>query len=259
MKLTFSNIAWDKTLNTQMIDYLKNKTDIIEIAPKTISDQTYDVIYEYQKLNQELKINTIQSIFFGVEHIGLQNKNDYEHTIKELKKIYSWCDLLNIKYIVFGNPRLKYYENDEQRNIIDQFFAQNELILNNFNVKLLIEANPQDYGANYLTNHKEVINYVKEHNFQNVLTMIDLSTIMLNKENLNFLNHSCMDVIKHVHLSAPFLELNENNEEFFKLTHEIIQKLNKLNYNENISIEMKNVDNSFEKLVNIYEKINNEF
>lgn len=256
MQLTLSNIAIDIKDLDQLILNIKKSSNYIEISPISICDDFFNNLEVYKNLNTKLQIESIQSIYFKQEQIGIQDETQFKNTLNFMKKLFIWCDDLNISNIVFGNPKMKYFKNEMEKNNIDKFFSKMELMLNDHKVKLLIEPNPCDYGSNYLTNHTEVINYIKTNKFNNVLTMIDCSTLILNKESLDFINIDNISLIKHVHLSAPFLKLNIDDENTYSLFLKVITNLKKCNYTNLLSIEMVKGENySLEQVVNIYNKV----
>ena len=101
-----------------------------------------------------------------------------------------------------------------------------------YNVVIGIEPNSKDYGTNFLTNTKDTFEFVKKINLKNIKINLDLSTIILENENIsqsidlvNSLNYNF-----HCHISIPYLKNNyidyKNNliEYLYKL------KTSKVNY-----------------------------
>lgn len=244
MKLCISSLAWDIKNRLNIYKFLsKKEIKFIEILPFKISNLgLYDNYNNYIKLKREwedfgLQAVSMQSLHFGLNNCSLFNsemerKNLYDYTLKAIEV----ASILGIKHIVFGSPKLRIVpENmiyNEAYDIAFKFFTKLNDEAIKYNVVIGIEPNSKDYGTNFLTNTKDTFEFVKKINLKNIKINLDLSTIILENENIsqsidlvNSLNYNF-----HCHISIPYLKNNyidyKNNliEYLYKL------KTSKVNY-----------------------------
>lgn len=267
MKLCISSLAWNIDNRNKIYDFLsKKEIKFIEIVPFKISNLgLYDEYNNYIKLKKEwedfgLQAVSIQSLHFGLNNCSLFNsemkrKNLYEYTLKSIEV----ASILGIEYIVFVSPKLRIIPenmaNYEANDIAIEFFTKLNDEAIKYNVVIGIEPNSKDYGTNFLTNTKDTFEFVKKINLKNIKINLDLSTIILENENIsqsidlvNSLNYNF-----HCHISIPYLKNNyidyKNNliEYLYKL------KTSKVNY---CSIEtVINNNNEIENINTINEII----
>ena len=251
MKLSISNIAWGKENDEEMYRFLSNsKIDAIEIAPtRIIEDNPYYHVEEAKQFSQKLyekynlKISSIQSIWYGRQERIFGNLEEREFLINYTKKIIDFAHEINCSNIVFGCPKNRIINSVEKEYIIAKnFFNEIGNYANSQNVFFSIEANPTIYNTNFITTTLEAINMVKELNNFGIKINLDVGTMIENKEDINILKNNICE-INHVHISEPNLE----NIKERTLHNDLIKMLKSNNYKGYISIEMKN-QNDIEKV-----------
>ena len=132
-----------------------------------------------------------------------------------------------------------------------QFFRELGKYAETKGVIVAVEPNPTIYGTNFLNNTIDAIKFVKEVNSSNIKINCDLGTIIENKESLSVINNN-IKYINHVHISEPNLEIIKKRE----IHKELFQILKNNNYNNIISIEMKQSDiESTKDVIDYVEKI----
>lgn len=203
-KSGFSNLCWDFSDTTKMFSILEeNKIKNIEISITKICNwddkKMIQKLKNYQKLAKEynLKICGIQSIFYQKNlNLFLDNKKFIEH----FKMVIDISSELGSKYIVYGSPQTRIKSTQDS----DETFYNTFLEISEYNQNILIciEPNPKEYNCNYITNMNECVNAIEKINKKNVKIHIDLSSSILNKENI--LNYN-FDLCKTCHFSNPFL------------------------------------------------------
>jgi len=255
MKLCISNIAWKKEEENEALEILK-KHDVfaIDIALTNVFDSlddlTDDMIDEKKKeyLEKGFSLSGMQSLLYGIPPYSLfNNEEEREKITNHLEKVFSISQKLGIKNLVFGSPKNRYIneENQENSQIAIDFFRELCEIGGKYDIIICLEANPKDYGCNFITNTYEAIEFIEEVNKENLRLNFDTSTVILNKNNFEEVLKVAKDYISHIHISAPFLMDIDN------MNHELIFKeLNKINYDGFVCLELKNgiIDNNLENL-----------
>ncbi len=266
MKLCISSLAWNID-NRNKIYYFLSKKEIkfIEIVPFKISNLgLYDEYNNYIKLKKEwedfgLQAVSMQSLHFGLNNCSLFNseierKNLYEYTLKSIEV----ASILGIEHIVFGSPKLRIIpegmSNNESNDIALEFFTKLNDDAIKYNVVIGIEPNSKNYGTNFLTNTKDTFEFVKKINLKNIKINLDLSTIILENENIsqsidlvNSLNYNF-----HCHISIPYLK-----NDYINYKNNLIEYLYKLKTSKvnHCSIETVINNNEIENINTINEII----
>lgn len=273
MDLCVSSLAWNLENRKEIYSFLnERKIKYIEIVPNKISKLgLFDNYKNYLKLKSEwenfdIKAVSMQSLHFGLNNCSLFNSNEerdnlFNYTVKAIEV----ASVLGINHLVFGSPKLRIIKENmpykDALNIAKDFFYRISEEALKYNVVIGIEPNSKKYDANFLTNTIDAYNFVKEINLSNIGINLDLSSIILENENIdnsidivNFLNKPF-----HSHISMPFLK--NNYEDYIGILKQYIDKLkrSKANY---CSIEtVINADNCeynikiMENIISIIENI----
>ncbi|TKZ30178.1 sugar phosphate isomerase/epimerase family protein [Brachyspira catarrhinii] len=244
MNLCISSLAWNLEDRNKIYSFLNDKNiKYIEIVPNKISKLgLFDDYKNYVKLRKEwesfdIKAVSMQSLHFGLNNCSLFNskeerENLFQYTVKSIEV----ANILDIKHLVFGSPKLRIIKDnmpyDDAINIAKDFFYNISKEAEKYNIVIGIEPNSKLYGTNFLTNTFDTYNFVKEINLSNIGINLDLSTIILENENLN----NSIDIVNslnkpfHSHISLPFLK--NNYEDYADILEKYINKLkySKANY-----------------------------
>lgn len=258
MKLSISNIAWDKTNDEEMYEYLSSsKFDGLEIAPTRIIEENpyfnIDKIKQFaQMLNKQynLKISSMQSIWYGKKENIFKNEKEREELINYTKKAIDFASAINCKNLVFGCPKNRII-GDVQKdyNVALDFFNKIGNYANSKGVIFAIEPNPVIYNTNFITTTPEAIELVKKLNNPGIKINLDIGTMIENNEDINILKDN-ISLINHIHISEPNLEFIKKR----KLHNDLIELLKENDYKGYISIEMKN-QNNIEQVKNIIDYV----
>ena len=266
MNLCISSLAWNLENRNKIYSFLNDKNiKYIEIVPNKISKLgLFDDYKNYVKLRKEwesfdIKAVSMQSLHFGLDNCSLFNskeerKNLFQYTVKAIEA----ANILDIKHLVFGSPKLRIIKDNMPYNdaidIAKDFFYNISKEAEKYNIVIGIEPNSKQYGTNFLTNTFDAYNFVKEINLINIGINLDLSSIILENENLN----NSIDIVDslnkpfHSHISLPFLK--NNYEDYSDILEKYINKLkySKSNY---CSIETVINSNDYEYNIKIIENI----
>lgn len=254
MNIAISNIAWERKEDGEIAKILR-KYDIsgIEIAPTKIWENPLEVkekeIKEYKNywLNNGINIVAMQSLLFGHPELTIFDSRQIRtKTINYISRIVHLSSLLGSKVMVFGSPKnrlingLKY---DKALEIACEFFYEIAEICKQYNIFFCIEPNPPQYGADFILNTNEAIKLVTKVNHSHFRLHLDTSTMTINKESYEDSIKNGLSLLKHFHISEPYLEPIKEGVTDHK---NIAAILKKLNYNENrsVSIEMRSSDNN---------------
>ncbi len=247
MKLSISNIAWDKLYDKEMYEYLSsNKLDGIEIAPTRIIEENpyyhIDKVEQFAQMlykNYNLKISSMQSIWYGKKENIFKNIEEREELINYTKKAIDFAYACNCKNLVFGCPKNRIIsEEKKDYNIAIDFFNKIGNYANDKGVVFAIEPNPVIYNTNFITTTLQAIKLVKELNNPGIKINLDIGTMIQNNEDVDILKEN-IPLINHIHISEPNLEPIKKR----KLHKDLIKLLKANNYDGYISIEMKNQNN----------------
>ncbi|MEI0565108.1 TIM barrel protein [Brachyspira pulli] len=275
MKLCISALAWNIDNKNNVYNFLSKKgIKFIEIAPFKISNLgLYDEYNNYIKLKKEwedfgLQAVAMQSIHFGLNKCSLfyskmERKKLYEYTLKALEV----SSTLGIKHVLFGSPKLRIVpesmSNDEANDIALEFFTKlNDVAIQN-NIVIGIEPNSKSYGTNFLTNTKDTFEFIKKINLKNIKINLDLSTIILENENIS----QSIDLVNslgynfHCHISIPNLKNEYINYKNYLIEYLYKLKTSKVNHcsietviNNNNEIENINIINKIIDFIKLIEK-----
>ncbi len=261
MKLSISNIAWDKENDENMYEYLtQNGFEAIEIAPTRIfSEAPYEKISEAQEFAKQLKqnyhiaISSIPSIWYGKKERLFENKEERENLIQYTRKAIDFAKAIECHNLVFGCPKNRNINTKEDIKIAIQIFKEIGEYAKAKDTIFSIEPNPTIYNTNFINTTKEAFDLVKEINCEAIKVNVDIGTMIENNENIDVLEGHYHE-INHIHISEPNLEKIQK-----RLIHkELGRKLKQNDYQNYVSIEMKR-QNSIEEVKTVMEYVKNIF
>jgi sugar phosphate isomerase/epimerase len=240
-KLTISNLAWSHGDDKKMLDSFEIfglKT--LEVSP-----------YKYFSFNDNVNIDiyAFQSILYP-HTFNIFREPDV--VFEYLKGVIETAGKNKVKVLVFGSPK------NRKRDDIDYnmamylaiiFFKKISKICEQNNVIMTIEPNAKCYGCDFITNSVEGRKLVLNVDSPFFKLHLDIGCMFLENENILECITNNLDILEHIHFSAPNLECLLNNDKinYNKLFYGIKQIYNKI-----ISIEMLKQDD-----INIYRDIIN--
>ena len=261
MKLSISNIAWDTSNDVKIYDLIKKYGfEGLQIAPtKIMGKNPYGKLKEIKEWKEKIKkrynlrISSIQSIWFGRTENLFDSKEEENILIDYTKKAIDFANVIECKNLVFGSPKNRNVNNGKNsENQIEIFETLGEYAYKK-NTVIGMEANPKIYNTNYINDTKSALKLVKKINSKGFLLNLDLGTMILNNENLLEILQGNINYINHVHISEPWLKIIEKRE-----MHKILRNiLLEENYEGFVSIEMAKIDEikKIEEVVKYVKKI----
>ena len=242
MKISISNIGWDKEKDEEMYKYISSiGFQGLEIAPTRIIEKNpYNHLEEakefaiklYRKYN--IEISSIQSIWYGRKENIFNDFNQRKELIKYTKQAIDFAKVVKCKNLVFGCPKNRIINDSKKNNkIIEEFFFEIGNYAIEKNVYFSIEPNPIIYGTNFINTTDQAIQIVKNLNNKGIKINLDLGAIIYNKENLNIVEKN-IELINHIHISEPNLKVIIPR----KIHKDLLKILKNNKYDGYISIEM---------------------
>ena len=168
------------------------KINYIELPiPKVSPHYKYDV-QKFKKIrdkldNYNVKISSVQAIFFNKDHLNIFNVNKHKEILKHLEKVFKISKYFRARNIIFGSPKNRFcnVKINKHKNvkIAVQIFLQISNLAKKYNLNFCLEPNSKIYKCNFVNNLKEAANIVKKVNRKNFLINADTGNIFLEKDN----------------------------------------------------------------------------
>lgn len=245
MLLSISNIAWPLNSDEYMYNYLNSIGFTgLEVAPTRIFPKDpYNDLETAKSFSQNLKkqynldISSIQSILYGKSECLFATNEERNILLDYTKKAIDFAVVIGCKNIVFGCPKNRIMNSEDQYQIAVEFFKE----LGNYALKkgtvISIEPNPVIYGTNFINYTSQAFDLVKSVNCDSFKVNVDFGTILYNNESLSIID-SNLSHVNHIHISEPNLMLIKKR----KLHIELADILKCQGYSKFVSIEMKNLN-----------------
>jgi len=246
MNLSISNIAWGMENNEQVYRLMKDNSFLgLEIAPtKIIPETPYQLIDDAVAWKGQLakyygfQVPSMQSIWYGRTEKIFEEEQQRKVLLDYTKQAIDFAAAIGCSNLVFGCPknRVVFHENDKAVSV-DFFHELGEYAASKGTV-IGMEANPEIYHTNYITDTKSAIELIKEVNSDGFKLNLDVGTMIYNNESISDL-YGYEHLINHVHISEPHLVKIEKR----KLHIELAEFLKSFQYSGYVSIEMGQQDN----------------
>lgn len=253
MNKTVSQIAWDFSEEPTIAKLFQERgIKGIEVAPtkrwERPAEATSTQIAEYRAFWEDrgVKIVAMQSLLFGQPQLNIFGSSAIRReTVDYMKKIIALAAALGAGALVFGSPknRLKgdLTQAEAEKSATD-IFRELGAFAHDHGTWLCIEANPPQYGCDFVTTTEEAAHLVSLVNTPGFGLHLDTAGMQLCGEAVTETVMRFIGQSRHLHFSAPFLEPVYREE---KIPYsEILQKLTASPYKGWISIEMKQLSPS---------------
>ncbi len=249
MKIAISNIAWDPDEREEVAGVLAELSiDGVEVAPTkiwpdpTAVDEEEIAAYRRWWKERGIEIVATQSLLFGRQDLVIfEDAETRERTKAYLGGMVRVSAQLGAAAMVFGSPRTRRREktsNDEAMAIAADFFAELGEVAHAAGTAFCIEANPPEYGADFIVSTDEAAALVRLVDHPGFRLHIDASTMTINGESYEDGLKSAAEVVAHFHISEPHLELVDGSG---PTDHErLARSLRSSGYDRRVSIEMRN-------------------
>jgi D-psicose/D-tagatose/L-ribulose 3-epimerase len=246
MKLAVSNIAWPREQDAAVADLLvSHGVSGIEVAPtKLWNDPTAATDAEIDACRRTweargLPIVAAQALLFGRPELTLFDAADgRERTIAYLSRIIRLCGRLGAKALVFGSPKNRLIGSRDRSVVwpiaVEAFTRLGETAVAE-STCVVMEANPPDYGADFVTRASDAIDLVRAVNHLGFRLHLDTACMTLAGDPPSSIAAG-IDMLRHFHVSEPQLGVvgrgSVRHAEFATVLHEC-------GYDGWVSIEMR--------------------
>lgn len=241
MKLSISNIAWDKTIDNEVYGMMqKYGYSGLEIAPTRVFPYApYKNLPRAATWYMQLKsewgfcISSMQSVWYGRDENMFRSVDEREKLIQYTQCAIDFAEVIECKNIVFGCPKNRTIPKGCEPwgdiaffRIVGDHAAAHGTIIG-------MEANPHIYGTNYINDTGSAIRLIEQVDSKGFKLNLDAGTMIENGEALDIIrDKSCL--INHVHISEPQLRQIVKRP----LHKEISEMLYNENFKGYVSIEM---------------------
>ena len=248
MKLVVSNIAWTKEEEPAVARLLQNLgVKYIEVAPTKLWEDPTQVsdqeIGAYKKFWQEhgIEIVAFQSMLFNRPDLKIfEGEELRRQTFDYLTEFIGLAPKFGAGAMVFGSPKNRQKGDtplDEAGEIAKDFFSRLGDVATANNTVFCVEPNPEAYACDFIVNAEQGIELVKAVNNPGFGLHLDIAGMTLAGDDITESIHNAAPLLKHLHISAPFLgPVEEDNGVQYQAA---AQALYDINYDRFVSIEMK--------------------
>ena len=211
MRLAISVIAWDPDDDAAVVDRLASDLDGLEVAPTRIwaswDEATPDAAARWRDELEPrgLVVPALQSLLFGVEGASVTGDSQARRTASDhLCAVASIAGALRAHVAVFGSPgsrrRGDLSHEEATRRMREALLPAADAFADKGSA-IGIEANPPEYGCDFLTTYAEAAEFVDRMAHPGIVRHLDTGQLLLSGED------PVLDgqPPSHVHLSAPSL------------------------------------------------------
>lgn len=243
MKLAFSNIAWDKEWDEEVLGLLqKNGFEGLEIAPtRLFPEEPYTKLKEVKEYaarlyeNYGLRIVSMQSIWFGRKENLFADVKEQKQLLDYTKQAIDFAVNAGCGNLVFGCPyHRKMGERGSAKQLIP-FYNEINDYCKDTEVYFAIEPVAAVYNTDYLNTTAETLRCAKELDLPHIAVNLDLGTLLTNGEKITLIDNN-VDKISHVHISEPMLApvvYHKEHDDLYSILTDVA-------YDRYVSVEMKN-------------------
>jgi D-psicose/D-tagatose/L-ribulose 3-epimerase len=216
VKLAVSNIAWAAAADQDAVKTLRHSCIRgIEIAPtrlwpewKGATPQAAETA-KTQYAAMGLSVAALQAILFGKPEYKLFGTSvEREGLVDHLRFCAEVAAAMGARSLVFGAPKnreLCGVPEDTAFQAACECFAAVAPDYERRGVCLCLEANPPQYGCQFLTDSAQAARMVRAVDSPGVRLHLDTACMYLAGEDLPAAIRSNFDLVSHFHVSEPFL------------------------------------------------------
>lgn len=213
MRIAFSNIAWPvDAQDTVARSLVEAGVSGVEIAPTmiwpdptTVSRAEADAVRTWWA-ERGIEVVAMQALLYGRPELTIfEHEQARRNTLDYLRGIFRLAGWLGARRLVFGSPRNRKagdLDPQERDRIAVAFFSEAGRLANACDVMLCIEANPTDYGCDYINTVAEARQLVTAVDSPGFGLHLDTGGMTLTGESADAIRGIVPD---HFHISEPFL------------------------------------------------------
>ncbi|MBX9626360.1 MAG: sugar phosphate isomerase/epimerase [Gemmataceae bacterium] len=216
MRLAVSNIAWPRDQDETVAGVLRGLgVTGIEVAPTkafpdplAATDAEIDA-YRRSWEDRGLPIVAAQALLFGRPELTIfESAETRRNTLDYLRSIVRLCSRLGARSLVFGSPKNRQVgalPAAEAHAIAAGFFRELADAAWDANATIVLEANPPEYGADWVTTAAEAAAFVRELCHPALGLHLDTACMTLAGDPIREAFDAGFDLLHHFHVSEPNL------------------------------------------------------
>ena len=247
MHLSFSHIAWAPEHETTSLEFLKSLgLREIEVAPlRAFGDPllaTESFVREKAAwyCDRGFRVGSFQALLFGTEGLELFGKPESRERLKTtliaIGRIAGWA---GAGPMVFGSPKNRLRGELSHQAAVELaaiFFREIGDACAAAESCLVIEANPEAYGADFCTTLGQAAELVAAVDSPGFGLHLDTGGLALGNEDFEPVMRQTAGMLKHVHVSQPHLASFDDPHPVHSRVAKI---LHETGYNGRLAIEMR--------------------
>lgn len=217
MRLAVSNIAWPREQDAAVADLLREQGVAgVEVAPTKVwpdplaaTDADIDG-YRHFWNDRGIEIVASQALLFGKPELTLFDSPETRaKTLQYLTGIVRLCARLGARALVFGSPKNRRVGNGsphQARTVAKEFFRDLGQVAADAGTAVVLEANPPEYGADFVTRAAEAIDLVKAVDHPGFRLHLDTGCMTLANDPIGPTLDAGFPLTRHFHVSEPNLD-----------------------------------------------------
>jgi sugar phosphate isomerase/epimerase len=247
VNVAISNIAWDRHEDEPVRGVLESHgVKGVEVAPTKVWDRpleaTDDDLLAYSRwwAGRGMAVVAAQSLLFGRPDLVLFREPEARaRMLAYLSEVVRVCATLGARALVFGSPGNRIVGGMPRREAMEiavRFFSDLGDVASEHGTCLCIEANPAEYGADFVQTTAEATDLVRRVANPGFRLHADVSTMIINGEECEAAIEDGFDLLRHVHVSEPHLGIVGAWPAYHA---RVANRLRTLGYDRWVSIEMR--------------------
>jgi len=216
MNLAISNIAWPVEQDAAVASLLEREgVRAIEIAPTKLWPAPLEAsaaevsAYRRSWESRGMRIVAAQSLLFGQPELTIfADEGTRARTLTYLEAIIGLCADLGAESLVFGSPKNRRRDglaDDLAARIATEFFSRLGEIAMRHGTTVVMEANPPQYGADFVTRAAEALALVEQVNSSGFQLHLDTACMTLAEDAVEEVISAGAARLHHFHVSEPNL------------------------------------------------------
>ncbi len=246
-KLAISNIAWPSGVDEEVLPILdRHGVKDIEIAPSKIwttpseVDQSDVRRYRNGLAQRGFRVVAAQALLFGRPDLTIfENAEIRSRTLTYLDAIIRLCADLGAKSLVFGSPRNRQVGDLPAQTVWDvaiTFFGELADIAERYGTVVVMEANPPQYQADFVTRAADAADLVARVNRPGLRLHLDTACMNMVSDDIASVIRDHSALLHHFHISEPNLApVSEATIDHGRFA----ESLGQVGYDRWVSIEMR--------------------
>lgn len=245
--LSVSHIAWPPEHEEGMLEFLRGKgVSTLELAPLRAFGNPLQAVESEVRAKSEwlrergFRVGSFQALLFGAEGVTLFEDEDSRTRMKEwliaVGRAAGWC---GAGPMVFGSPKNRLrgaLSHSEAMAKAAPFFREVGDACAGFGSCLVMEANPEAYGADFCTRLDQAAELVEQVDSPGFRLHVDAGGLALSGENFEAAMRQAAASIAHVHASQPNLGDWSSPH---SVQRRIASVLKEIDYKGDVAIEMR--------------------